>query len=205
MKHVGWLLVVLAAACLALAHRTRSAGAEATRSKAPPLSLEGLLDEKLPEAPKASPKGATKNAACYVCHGNYETEELVVSHAAEDIGCTDCHGQSVDHRNDEDNITPPDIMYPFDQIDKKCGECHAEHDASGREVVERWQQRCPQKTDPKEIVCTDCHYDHRLSTRVVQWDKKTRKLIMRTAGQQAGAVAQPKPKAGEKPPSRAPK
>ena len=74
--------------------------------------------------------GATKNtvkinvdnSACYVCHANYESEGLVIEHGIEEIGCVDCHGESTDHRNDEDNVTPPDIMYPLGSIDEKCGD-----------------------------------------------------------------------------------
>jgi formate-dependent nitrite reductase cytochrome c552 subunit len=118
-----------------------------------------------------------------VCHTNYETEELAVVHAQHDVGCVDCHGKSYDHRNDEDNITPPDIMFASDQIDTGCAECHETHDAPARKVVARWQERCPAKTDPKQLVCTDCHGHHRLAFRTVVWDKKTRKLILNKAAQ----------------------
>lgn len=38
--------------------------------------------------------------------------------------------------------------------------------------------RCfPAKANPKDIVCTDCHFEHRLSCRTVVWDKKTGQLI----------------------------
>jgi hypothetical protein len=47
--------------------------------------------------------------------------------------------------------------------------------------VARWQQRRPGKTDPKTTVCTDCHGEHRLKLRTVQWDKTTGKLL-RTGG-----------------------
>ncbi|HYW79846.1 MAG TPA: hypothetical protein VE890_09735, partial [Thermoguttaceae bacterium] len=40
----------------------------------PPLSLDGFLDEKLPEATADAPKLKVDNSACYVCHGNYDTE-----------------------------------------------------------------------------------------------------------------------------------
>ena len=69
-------------------------------------------------------------------------------------------------------------MYPPEAIAEKCAECHEEHDAPAVEVIARWQERCPKKTDPSTIVCTDCHGDHRLKIRTVRWNKKTRKLII---------------------------
>lgn len=144
---------------------------------APPLSLEGYLDEKLPEAPKQEQSHSAINNACFVCHGNYREEELATTHAKNKVGCMECHGESLDHRNDENNTTPPDVMYPWEEINNYCRKCHKQHDAPAREVVARWKQRCPQKTDPEKIVCTDCHGDHRLKRRSVQWNKKTGELL----------------------------
>jgi len=76
-------------------------------------------------------------------------------------------------------------MYGPHNVDKMCGDCHETHDAPARKVIGRWQQRCPAKTDPKQVVCTDCHFDHRLASRTVAWDKKTGKLIV---GKKAGDV-----------------
>jgi formate-dependent nitrite reductase cytochrome c552 subunit len=118
------------------------------------------------------------NSACFVCHGNYDEEELALLHAKEEIGCVDCHGDSFDHRNDEDNVTPPDVMYWPARIDEACQECHDTHDVSAREVLKRWQERCPEKRDYKQVVCTDCHGYHRLQRRTVRWNKKTGELIV---------------------------
>jgi formate-dependent nitrite reductase cytochrome c552 subunit len=178
-RPILWLgpAAVLAVCCIGLWGDRRRVAA------APPLSLKGYLDEKLSEAPKKESKPLADNSACYVCHGNYDGEELVLSHGKEDFGCVDCHGPSVDHRNDEANVTPPDLMYGLEDVDKLCRSCHSEHDAPAREIIERWRSRCPEKKNPNEIVCTDCHYQHRLSFRTVQWDKKTRKLITRKEAQ----------------------
>jgi len=149
----------------------------------PPLSLDGFLDEELPEASGDAPKLKVDNSACYVCHGNYDGESLVVSHGMEAVGCIKCHGESLAHRDDEDHITPPDVMYAPEDIGKMCAKCHEEHLASAVTVIERWQERCPAKTDPKELVCTDCHYEHRMSFRTVWWNKKTREFIIRKEGE----------------------
>ena len=178
MKHAVWLLPV-AAVVLALGYLGGLLGDDAGAVAAPPLSLEGYLDEKLPEAPETKTiELKVDNQACYVCHGNYEGEELVVSHGVEKVGCIDCHGRSSAHRNDEDNITPPDKMYAPGRIDRMCGTCHDTHDAPPLKVLAKWQERCPEKTDPRTIVCTDCHYQHRLARRTVVWNKKTGELLL---------------------------
>jgi hypothetical protein len=183
------LLVILTVT--AVAGWLRRSTAEEAKRKVAPLSLDGFRDEKLPEPPRRAPRMKVDNSACYVCHENYATEEMVVSHGKEKVGCIDCHGTSFDHRNDEDNITPPDVMYAPDQIEMMCFECHLTHKAPATSVITRWQQRCPNKTSLAEIVCTDCHYQHRLETRVVRWDKKTRRLIARQAAAGGPAAAPP--------------
>jgi hypothetical protein len=166
-------------------------GQEKQRKKAPPLSLDGLLDEELPEASKKTETNVD-NESCYVCHANYTEEELVVRHGQGDVSCLDCHGNSEDHRNDEDNVTPPDKMYALEDVDKMCRKCHDTHDAAAQDVVKLWQERCPHKTDPKTVVCTDCHFHHRLAFRTVWWDKKTGRLVVRKDGERVKkAVAVP--------------
>ena len=183
MKRAAWLMLVpvLLILTAGILNSFRPDGTAVVA--APPLSLEGFMDEVLPEAAKVKGEMKVDNFACYVCHGNYDGEELVAEHGKEEVGCVDCHGQSIEHRNDEDNITPPDKMYALDQVDDMCSECHDMHDAPARKVLERWQERCPKKTSPKEVVCTDCHFHHRLKFRTVWWDKKTGELIIRKEGE----------------------
>ncbi|MFQ6035686.1 MAG: multiheme c-type cytochrome [Sedimentisphaerales bacterium] len=100
------------------------------------------------------------NSRCHVCHINYEDEELAVVHARANIGCERCHGSSDAHCNDEDNITPPDIMYPAERINSSCKGCHP-----------------TAKLGHGKKYCTDCHGDHRLSYRTRRWDKTTGELI----------------------------
>jgi len=178
MKPAACLLLLAVAASVALGCLAWLCGTGVPAvAAAPPLSLEGYLDEKLPEAPTDQPKMKVDNQACYVCHDNYQEEGLVVHHGVEEVGCIDCHGESFDHRDDEDNITPPEKMYPRDQIDKCCKECHEEHDASAAKVVARWQERGLTEIEPKNLVCTDCHFQHRLERRMVRWDKRTGELL----------------------------
>ncbi len=180
----GWFFARTSLSLAEAGEPGAAASQEPARPKPPPLSLDGLLDEKLPEAkPSEKPQGKPKadNFACYVCHGNYEGEELAEIHAKEGYGCVKCHGESLAHRDDEDHLTPPDVMFPAEKIDPGCAECHDTHDAPARKVVECWQQRCPQKTKPEQLVCTDCHGKHRLEKRTIRWDKATGKIIERAA------------------------
>ena len=145
--------------------------------KAAPL----LLDE--PPAKSAAPADPKKpradNSACYVCHGNFQDELMVTAHAKENIGCVKCHGSSLAHRNDEDNVTAPDKMYASARIDNACRKCHEDHIASARKVIAMFQARFPANTDPQKVVCMDCHGEHRLKVRSVFWDKDTGKLLKR--------------------------
>lgn len=148
-----------------------------------------LLDEEPPlllDDPAGEPgkfEGAD-NSRCHVCHLAFEMEELAVVHAKEDIGCADCHGNCDAHIDDESWAsggpgTSPEIMFPAENIDPACGKCHEEHDAPATTVLQRFLKQCPEKTDFKRIVCTDCHGKHRLvpKLRKAWWDKKTGKPI----------------------------
>ncbi len=83
----------------------------------------------------------------------------------------------IDHRDDEDNVTPPEVMYPRAEINECCSDCHDEHDVSPSKVIAQWQKRGLTETDPKKLVCTDCHFRHRLERRMIRWDKQTGKLL----------------------------
>jgi formate-dependent nitrite reductase cytochrome c552 subunit len=161
-------------------------GAEKDNKKSgpPPLKVDKGAPLLLDEAPKpgagGKPSGpVADNQACHVCHTNYQEEPMAVSHAKANVGCVKCHGESLPHRNDEDNITPPDIIFPAGKIDAACKKCHENHDVAAAKVVARWQERCARRLDPSRVVCTDCHGEHRLKLRTVRWDKETRKLISR--------------------------
>jgi hypothetical protein len=141
-----------------------------------------LLDDGAGGAPIA--ESGADNSRCHVCHLNFTMEEIAVTHAKEDIGCGDCHGECDEHIDDESWATggpgtPPGIMYPPEKIDPACRECHDTHDAPAHKILKRWQERCPRKTDPSTIVCTDCHGRHRIKSelRHAWWDKRTGKPI----------------------------
>jgi hypothetical protein len=159
------------------------------RNALPPLVVETsaplLLDEPgegQGASVAADTQAAAKNTACFVCHANYRSEFLVSRHAAADIGCSQCHGESLAHKNDENNTTPPQTMYSADKIDPFCRGCHKTHDVPAPKVVARWVQRSLDKADPGKIVCTDCHGEHRMKVRTVIWDKQSGKLLRTNRG-----------------------
>ncbi|HOK77242.1 MAG TPA: hypothetical protein PLW35_05910 [Verrucomicrobiota bacterium] len=160
---------------------------QSTRSTPPPLQVEEdtplLLDSHPPDEPPGGVSAATSvphiNSACYVCHANYKNEELAHTHAKTNVGCVNCHGPSRAHALDEANLTPPDIMYWPSRIATSCYLCHTNHNAPAKTVIMRWQQRCVDK-DPKYLVCTDCHGDHRLRVRTTIWNKRTGEVVSKS-------------------------
>jgi uncharacterized CHY-type Zn-finger protein len=130
-----------------------------------------LLDEPA-QTQKVLTQAETKNATCYVCHANYEQEPLVQWHAKANYACSDCHGESIAHKNDENNITPPDKMYAPDEIDAACRKCHTSHDIQPAEVVRRWREHIGDtKTD---VLCEKCHEGHDVPAADVvrKWQKQ---------------------------------
>jgi len=161
----------------------------------PPLVVDKsaplLLDEPPELDPFDVPQGpVVDNSACFVCHANYEEELFAVEHAKVNCGCMKCHGPSLAHRDDEDNITPPDVMFPPEAIEANCKKCHDGHDAPAVMVIARWQECCPEKTDPKTLLCMDCHGKHRLKLRTVRWNKKTGELIVQKKCEPAEKAAE---------------
>ena len=132
-----------------------------------------LLDEPGPEDLEAD-EPMVDNSRCHVCHINYSEEKFAIRHARNDIGCETCHGESDAHCGDEDNITPPDIMFAKEKINPSCLDCH---DA---EMLKEHKEHTKvlAGTATKNKYCTDCHAEsHRLKYRTRQWDKNAGELI----------------------------
>jgi len=167
---------------------------EEKKTELPPLIIDDDEPLLLLEDPAEKDKSALEIKAwvesqpCFVCHVNFQEEPLALSHAKAGISCARCHGLSFAHRNDENNTTPPDTMFPAENIDKACAECHIIHDIPAIKVILRWQECCAHKKDSKTIVCTDCHGQHRLKVRTVQWNKKTGKVLPAKSSQKIKSV-----------------
>ena len=165
----------------------------------PPLKVDRgaplLLDESAPKS-RPKPKGpVADNQACFVCHTNYQDEPMAAVHADNNVGCVKCHGESIPHRNDENNTTPPGTMFPPDKIELNCITCHDTHDAPAKKVLALWKERSAKSLVPGEVLCTDCHGEHRLSLRSVRWDKATGRLLTGAKPTTQPAAAGPPPPA----------
>ncbi len=126
------------------------------------------------------------NPFCFACHYDFEEEELALDHELAGIGCERCHGESERHRSDEDNITPPELMYPKAKINPTCMMCHPRHkiievDAHGPLLAGAktiFDEAEVPGAGPKKKYCTDCHgRDHRIPVRTVRWGKTTGALL----------------------------
>jgi len=101
---------------------------------------------------QANPLGA--NAACYVCHMTFVSEELSKTHLKAKVTCVKCHGVSAGHANDEDiGATKPDVTFERGQVERMCLECHKRHEVADAEA---------------ELICTDCHGKHRIRQAVLE-------------------------------------
>jgi len=135
---------------------------------------EPLLLENFNPQPATEPQEAAiaDNSQCYVCHVNFSREKLTLVHAHADIGCEKCHALSEAHCSDEDNVTPPDIMYPPEKINPFCLRCHAQDKIDIKPHAALFAGTATEKK-----YCTDCHGKHRLAHRTRTWDKTTGQLL----------------------------
>ena len=129
-------------------------------------------------------KGFVANEFCSACHYAFAEENLARTHEQAGIGCERCHGESERHRSDEDNVTPPEIMYPKDRINPTCMMCHPRHEiqhvashqtllAGAKTVLDS-----AAKVEGRQMYCTDCHAkEHRIKVRVIRWNKATGELL----------------------------
>ena len=94
------------------------------------------------------------NSACYVCHANFEGEPISKTHKDNDVACAACHGPSLAHRSDEDNVTTPDVMYARGEVEPACLKCHKRH-------KDEKKRKDGKGAPPKNAICTDCHGTHK--------------------------------------------
>lgn len=172
MRYLRYYLLMLMLAALTV---TTIGCKQKNKNQEKPASNEEppLLLEDAPAEDSPAPTGpVADNSRCHVCHINYADEELAVTHAKANIGCEECHGACDAHCSDEDNVTPPDIMYPLDKINSFCMTCHPKDkiDTEPHEAILAG-------ADTEKKYCTDCHGEHRLGHRTRRWDKETGELL----------------------------
>ena len=164
MRYCLWIFVLTAVAVAATACRQKI-GQEA------PLRLEngGRTEDRSTVSGQIA-----DNSRCHVCHINYDEEELALNHELMGVSCERCHGSSDAHCSDENNITPPDIMYSKASVNPSCMKCHPKDEIS----EEGHHKPLLSGTATQTKYCTDCHgRNHRVAVRSVRWDKTTGKLI----------------------------
>ena len=171
---VSGLLLVFAASC--------SLEKQAMNDSEHKHSKEHSGEHQAAEEPSEK-KGFVANIFCSACHYGFSDEKLALRHEQAGIGCERCHGESERHRSDEDNITPPEIMYPKARINPTCMMCHPRHEI--RHVERHKELLAGAKTvfdsvddGGNQIYCTNCHAkDHRINVRTIRWNKETGELL----------------------------
>ena len=111
-------------------------------------------------------EGAADNSRCHVCHMNYMSDSLALTHAAAGMGCNKCHGESDEHIADESwawggKGTAPDDMYTLEQINPFCTGCH------NKDTLQMHEAVLAGTSEAK--YCTDCHGEHRMAVRKMKW------------------------------------
>jgi len=148
------------------------------------VSVEQQAKEE-PAEEQAEEKTFVANLFCSACHYAFGDEELALNHERVGIGCERCHGESERHRSDEDNITPPEIMYPKAKINPTCMMCHprvkikhvSDH-ASLLAGAETIFDKDTDESNGQKKYCTDCHgKEHRMNVRTIRWNKATGELL----------------------------
>jgi Pyruvate/2-oxoacid:ferredoxin oxidoreductase delta subunit len=128
------------------------------------------------------------NSYCLVCHINLEDEELVQIHNPYGIGCELCHGMSIKHSADEDNLTPPDIMWSRWRINSRCLTCHDRESIDKEEKAAKAHKKMfsdmakPDADLNKIRYCTKCHGKHRIKNRTRVWDRETGEVVEQSGG-----------------------
>ncbi|HCO94436.1 MAG TPA: hypothetical protein DIU00_10880 [Phycisphaerales bacterium] len=171
---VSGLLLVFAASC----SLEKQAADDSEHKHIEDNSGEHQVTGDIPEK-----KGFVANLFCSACHYGFSDEELARTHELAGVGCERCHGESERHRSDEDNITPPEIMYPKAKINPTCMMCHPRHEI--RHVENHKALLTGAKTifdsadeGDNQVYCTDCHAkDHRINVRTIRWDKETGEMF----------------------------
>lgn len=123
------------------------------------LLLAATGEDRTPRMPK-------DNSACLICHLNFGTEVIALTHEKQGITCAQCHGVSSEHMNDEEAAAEPDILFGRAEVDASCKKCHQAHknpDAVAKFLAEWKGKRRPHgRLILSNAICTDCHGLHRL-------------------------------------------
>ncbi|UCD49285.1 MAG: hypothetical protein JSW27_17350 [Phycisphaerales bacterium] len=182
-------VAAIALSCLLLA-LAASGSFEATGRKAATETTEEQVNSEAPKTDDYYDRPVetfVANPFCKACHLDFDEDELALNHEIAGIGCERCHGESLKHRSDEANITPPQLMYPKERINPSCMMCHPRHEIrhvedhqtileAGLSVFETEEASCDDKDAKK--YCIDCHGPHhRMKVRTIRWNKATGEVL----------------------------
>ncbi|MHC4424801.1 MAG: multiheme c-type cytochrome [Planctomycetota bacterium] len=181
---VSSLLLVFAASC-SFEKRTTD---DLSCKQGEEVSVDQQATQEFAEE-KAQEETFVANVFCSACHYGFDDEKLARAHELAGIGCERCHGESERHRSDEDNVTPPEIMYPKAKINPTCMMCHPRHEIRHVKCHEPLLAGADTIFDPEiddpasetaghHMYCTDCHArHHRIKVRTIRWNKATGELL----------------------------
>jgi len=116
------------------------------------------------QEPAKRPAKADGNALCYTCHLGLQHEPITAQHVVKGVTCTSCHGPSVEHMQDEMQVTKPDRLFGRGEVNDMCSACHERH--TDVRKVEAFRDEWLGKTRPtgrvitQTSICTDCHGSH---------------------------------------------
>ena len=169
---VSGLLLILAASC-SLEQKSKETGT----------APEAAASEAVTDYYQRPVASFVANPFCKACHLDFDEDELAIDHELAGIGCERCHGESLRHRSDEANITPPQLMYRKERINPTCMMCHPrhaiQHVGDHQPILEAglsvFEEEGPSDAGGHTAAyCMDCHGpNHRMKVRTVRWDKCT--------------------------------
>jgi len=73
------------------------------------------------------PAKADGNALCYTCHLGLQHEPITAQHVVKGVTCMSCHGPSVEHMQDEMQVTKPDRLFGRGEVNDMCSEIGRAH------------------------------------------------------------------------------
>ena len=132
-----------------------------------------LSNKSLPPIQVVMPESSNlpkNNMLCLVCHVNFAENDTITDHISEGITCAHCHGKSMDHMNDESMMTPPDILYGRNEVERLCIQCHRQPHKDQQAInafLQKWdgQKRENGRNVTENSICTDCHGRHTIPRR----------------------------------------
>jgi hypothetical protein len=130
-------------------------------------------------------ENTASNAQCLVCHGDLRREAIAADHLDAAVTCVACHGESVEHIQDEMQMTTPDRLFGRKEVEAACSGCHAgaggiyrRSDHKDPNSVKAFYDKWLGKVRPNgraitaDSICTDCHGRHNVGAVTAEAEDK---------------------------------